>query len=173
MFQNMGGMGNASDQSSQHKLDALKNTMINEGISIIWLVKVNVNWSKIPIKDNIFNRTDGWFKTRMIITGYNRVTISGRPFQSGGTAIMTVDKVSWRAIATGQEFRNLGCWSWVLLREKNNTRAIITTAYFHTASAKAGVAYIQQLEDLAIMRIQNYPRTPFWVDLHNPYWGLE
>ena len=111
MFQNMGGMGNASDQSSQHKLDALKNTMINEGISIIWLVKVNVNWSKIPIKDNIFNRTDGWFKTRMIITGYNRVTISGRPFQSGGTAIMTVDKVSWRAIATGQEFRNLGCWS--------------------------------------------------------------
>ena len=32
MFQNMGGMGNALDQPSQHKIDTLKKTMINEGI---------------------------------------------------------------------------------------------------------------------------------------------
>ena len=32
IFQNMRGMGNASDQSSQHKIDTLKKNMINEGI---------------------------------------------------------------------------------------------------------------------------------------------
>ena len=48
MFQNMGGIGNSSDQPSQHKLDTFKNTKINEGISIMGLAKVNNNWNKIP-----------------------------------------------------------------------------------------------------------------------------
>ena len=71
----------------------LKNNIINEGISIIGLAEVNINWGKIPIRENIYNRTDGWFKTRSISTGYNKVTISGGPFQSRGTDIMMLDKV--------------------------------------------------------------------------------
>ena len=67
--------------------------MINEGISIIGLAEVNSNRSKIAIRENIYNRTNGWFKTRRISTGYNKVTISGGTFQSGGTAIMAVDEV--------------------------------------------------------------------------------
>ena len=60
MFQNMVGMGNTSDKSSQHKLYTLKNNMINEGIAIIGLAEVISNWSKIPIKENMYNRrTDG------------------------------------------------------------------------------------------------------------------
>ena len=67
--------------------------MINERIAIIGLVEVNSNFSKIPVKDNIYNNTDGWFETRSISTGYNRVTISDVPFQSGGIYIMAVDEV--------------------------------------------------------------------------------
>ena len=65
-------MGNASDQSSQHKLDTLKNTMINEGIVIIEISEVNSNWSKIPIREKLYNRTDIWFKTRRISTRYKK-----------------------------------------------------------------------------------------------------
>ena len=53
MFQNMGRMGNKLDQPIQHKLYTLKNEMSNEGISIIGISKVNSNWSKAPIKENI------------------------------------------------------------------------------------------------------------------------
>ena len=67
--------------------------MINEGISIIGLTEVNINWSKIPIKENIYNRMDGYLKTRRISTGYNRVTTSDGPFKSGVTAIIAVDEV--------------------------------------------------------------------------------
>ena len=49
MFQNMRVMGNASDQSSQHKLDILKNNIIIVGIKIIGISEVNINWSKITI----------------------------------------------------------------------------------------------------------------------------
>ena len=35
--------------------------MINGEIVIIGIAEVNINWSKIPIKENIYNRTDGWF----------------------------------------------------------------------------------------------------------------
>ena len=76
--------------------------MINEGIAIIGLAEVNSNWINIPIKGNIYNRTDGWFKTRMISIGYNQVTIIYGSFQSGITAIMAVDGLSCRVIAIGQ-----------------------------------------------------------------------
>ena len=91
MFQNMGVMGNASDKSSQHKLDTLKKTMKNEGMSIIGPSEVNIASSKIPIKENIYNRTYGWFKTSSIITVYNQFAISGGTFQNRGTAIMAID----------------------------------------------------------------------------------
>ena len=58
MFQNMGGMGNASDKSSHQNIDTLRKTMINEGIAIIGIVEVNSNWSKITIIESIYNRTD-------------------------------------------------------------------------------------------------------------------
>ena len=138
-------MGKASDQPSQHKLDTLKNTIINEGIEIIGLAKVNSNWSKIPIKDNIYNRIDRWFKTRRTRTGYKRVTIYNRTFESGGTYIMAVYEVSCRVIATGQEFRNLRRWSCILLQGNNNIRTIMITAYFPTVSDSEIGAYSQQL----------------------------
>ena len=64
MFQNIGGMVNTSDQPNQHKLDTLKNTMINEGLAILRISEVNNNWSKITTKDNIYNREDGWLKKK-------------------------------------------------------------------------------------------------------------
>ena len=140
--------------------------MVNEVIAIIGLAEVNSNWSKFSKRENIYNRIYGWFKTRRISTGYNKVTISGGPFQRRGTVIMAVDKVSCRSIGTGQEFSNLGFWSWMLLRGVNNIITIIFTAYCPTASASAGVEYIQQLEVLVIMKIQNNPRTQFWIYLN-------
>ena len=89
--------------------------MINEVIAVMVLAEVKSNWKKFPIRENIYNRMDGWFKTRRFSTGYNRVTNSDGPFQSGGTATMSVYEVSCRAIAVGQEFRNLGRWSWILV----------------------------------------------------------
>ena len=61
MLQNMGMMGNASNHPRQHKLDTIKKTMINEGIAIIGLTEVEINWSKITITENIYNRNNRWF----------------------------------------------------------------------------------------------------------------
>ena len=71
MLHNMGGMGNAPDQPIQHKLYTLRKIIINEGISVIGIAEVNSNWSRITIKENIYNMTYGWFRTRRISTGYN------------------------------------------------------------------------------------------------------
>ena len=102
MLQNMVGVRNKSDQFIQYKLDTFKNTMINGGISMIGLEKLNSNWNKNLIKDNIYNKMDKEVKTRRIIIGYNQITISGKQFQIGITSIMAVEKVSCRAITTGQ-----------------------------------------------------------------------
>ena len=61
ILQNMRGMGNKSDQPSQHKLDAIKKTMINEEIAIIGITGVNINWIIFRTRENIYNKTDSWF----------------------------------------------------------------------------------------------------------------
>ena len=65
--------------------------MNNEGISHIGLAKVNINWIEIPIKENIYNSTYGWFKTSKVSTGYKQVTNFDGPFQSWVIAIIEVD----------------------------------------------------------------------------------
>ena len=112
--------------------------MINKVIAIIGLAQIDSNWSKIPIKENIYNMTDGWFKIRRISTGYNRFTTSDGTFKSGGTYIILMDEVSCREIAISQELQNLGRWSWKILWGKNNVRTITITVYCPTVSAGAG-----------------------------------
>ena len=58
----MGNKDNALDQPVQQKLDTFKNIMINEGIEILGLSEVNSNCIRILIKENLYNRTDRWFK---------------------------------------------------------------------------------------------------------------
>ena len=74
--------------------------MINERIAIVGLTEVNSNRSSIPTKENIYDRKDGWFKTRKISTGYNRFATSDGLFQSRGTYMMAMDDISCRTIAT-------------------------------------------------------------------------
>ena len=42
----------------------------------------------------------------------------------------------------------------------------IITSYFTKNSTSTGGAYTQQLEALTITKIQNYPRTQFWIDIN-------
>ena len=79
---------------------------------------------------------------------------------------MAIDEISCREIETGKEFRNLGRWSWMLLRGKNNVRTTIITAYCPTVSAGARGEYIQQLEYLTIMKVQNDQRPQFLIYLN-------
>ena len=79
---------------------------------------------------------------------------------------MAVDELSRRLIATCQEFRNLGRWSWMLPQGNNSIRTIIITTYWPVVSASVRGAYSQQLEALAIMKIQNDPSNQFWIDLN-------
>ena len=79
---------------------------------------------------------------------------------------MVVDEVSCRLIVTGQEFRNLGRWSWLSWQGKNNIRTRNILTYCPIEIASAGGAYSQELEVLAILKVQNNPRPQFWIDLN-------
>ena len=118
------------------------------------------------LKKNIYNKTGIWFKIRRISTGYNWVTTYDGSFKSRGTAIIVISEVLYRAITIGQEFRNLGRLSWIILQIKNNVRTIIITTYCPTVSNIAGGAYLHQWEALIAMEIQNDPRTQSWIDLN-------
>ena len=52
------------------------------------------------------------------------------------------------------------------MQVNNSVRTRIITVYCPTVSASSGGAYSQQLEALAIMKIQNDPSNQFWIDLN-------
>ena len=79
---------------------------------------------------------------------------------------MAVDEVSCRELVIGQEFRNLGRCSRILMRAKNNFRIILVTAYSPTIRNSTGGTYSQQVQSLTIMKIKNELRNPFWIDLN-------
>ena len=54
----------------------------------------------------------------------------------------------------------------MLLRVKNNVLTRIINAQFPTVSTSSRGSYIQQLEFLTIIKIQNDPRTQLWIDLN-------
>ena len=52
------------------------------------------------------------------------------------------------------------------MQVNDSVRTRIITVYCPTVSASSGGAYSQQLEALAIMKIQNDPSNQFWIDLN-------
>ena len=105
------------------------------------------------------------FKKGGLVHDINGPLLPTYHFKVKGKAIMEMDELSCRAIEIFQEFWNLSCWSWMLLRRNNNARTRIVTAYYPTVSASTRGAYIEQLESLKIMKIQNDPRNQSWIEL--------
>ena len=55
LFQNTGGLINASTESSGHKLNTLKKILHNGEVSILGLAEVNSDYKKLPLKDNLYH----------------------------------------------------------------------------------------------------------------------
>ena len=88
----MGVLVIASTDTIIYKIDTLKTILHHGKVSIIFLSKVNSNWSQVPLKENLFCRMGVWYKTRIINTSYKKRLAGDDPFQIAGTARITIKK---------------------------------------------------------------------------------
>ena len=68
----MGCLGNELKEPIIHKLDNLNKILHNGEVSILGLAEVNIDWRKVPLKENLYNQTDGYYKTCRISIAHNK-----------------------------------------------------------------------------------------------------
>ena len=82
--------------------------MHNGEVSILVLAEVNSNKRKLPLEENLYHQTDGWYKTVRINTAQKKQTTGNGPFQSGGTATMYMNEIACRVLDSRNDPREFG-----------------------------------------------------------------
>ena len=62
LFQNCGRLGDVKKEKNSPKLELLKALILNHEVGAIGLAQVNTEWRKVPTAQNLWTRTDGWFR---------------------------------------------------------------------------------------------------------------
>ena len=116
---------------------------------ILGLAETNVNWSRVPAKDTLWESTRTWFEHRIISVGYNiRDKVGKHKQQQGGTATLLKDKIAHRHRDNGFDETGLGRWAWVRIAGKQGCVTRFVNVYCPLKTGKGNTIYTQQLREL-------------------------
>jgi Endonuclease/Exonuclease/phosphatase family./Reverse transcriptase (RNA-dependent DNA polymerase). len=167
LFNNPQGLGpiRNRDQCQSFKINKLKDTLLKHNIDIMGLSEVNKDWRMIPQKQTLWQLTEGWFEYRRMITSLNSMVPPTSQTQYGGTAMMVNNKVAYSIMEMKADARNLGRWSSILLKGKNQKLCRIICAYCPCISTGPSSTYTLQVVGLSRQNTYTCPRIQFWTDL--------
>jgi len=167
MFQNPQGIGRISSnpgcQSS--KINTLKDVLLRHEVDFVGLAEVNKDWRKVPQQESLWALTDGWFEHRRLVTSINLQIKPTRVTQTGGTALLAINKIAYSIRSVAEDPRKLGRWTSMLLNGKNQHASRIVCAYCPCISNGPTSAYALQTVALSQLGILTCPRAQFWEDL--------
>ena len=178
---NVNSIGFISDQRSLEslKMEKLKRLIIKESVDYAALTETNKNWSAVPQEHSIWNGTQGWRQHRRAQVSWNKTIRSTEERLIGGTASLAFDDLVFRISQQSNDIRNLGRWSIVTIKGKNNLTTSVITCYCPVKNASSpGSVYSQHLTYLAQHREEipahiQCPRQLFGYDLANTITNLQ
>jgi Exonuclease III len=167
LFQNPQGLGRIGQvgQEQSLKLSKLKDFLIKHKFDVVGLSEVNKDWRLVPHKETLWATTEGWFEYRRLSTCINQKVRPQSQIQYGGTALMAINKCAYSIIKIEPDHRQLGRWTSILFRGKNQHLCRIICAYCPCKSTGPTSTYALQVVGLAQDTIVDCPRKQFWTDL--------
>ena len=164
MFQNINGFGCSKEDETKTK--GFYDLMKSSEVDIYAMAETNVDWRRVSKKYTIWDQTKEWFETVSTSASYNQHDRYKKPYQPGGTAVVTQGDMALRVMNNEQDINKMGRWSSVLYRGKDNIRLRVVSVYFATKPQEFGdrKAYIQQQNALLKLKIPGDPITNFWND---------
>ena len=143
------------------KNEDIRQYMELENVDVMGLAEVNVHWDKVEPRDNIWERTEGWFEHIRLGVAYNKCDVNASRTQPGGTITMVRGAVALNTQEVGADGSGLGRWSWVKIKGKQDSVTRIVTVYSPSGSGDGpSTVYSQQLSHL-----REDPIKAFWRDL--------
>jgi len=106
---------------------------------------------------------------------HNKRDTYGDDFQPGGTAILTINKLSHKTTTPGDDTSGLGRWCWTRLRGRGNHFLRIVSLYRPGKAEGHLTTYQQQVRWFLRNKITNCPRDQILLDLITQIelWQLE
>jgi len=125
VLQNVDGIPN--NTKGEIKLDCLYTFMVEHEIDIPALTELNMAWDCLEYKDCLPAKTCRWWEASQWSMAHNKQDTHGDDFQPGGTAIVTMKKLSHKMTKPSDNTSGLGRWCWMRLWGKR----IISSTLFH------------------------------------------
>ena len=125
-FQNVQGFG--FDKRAR-KFKSIYQFVKKYAVDMIGMAEANTFWPKVKTHLSLYERTKEWFEARHLKTSYNQKDIDAPRFQPGGVATMTVDKLAYKVVESGEDSKKLGRWTWIRLRGRNDKHLRVATVY--------------------------------------------
>ena len=161
--QNINGIGQIAGSMKERNL---KEFILERDIDIMGVQELNVCWSKVQEKNRIWDRFRYWREVAQLSVAYNSQDVNKIRHQPGGTAVLSINKMANRVIATGADESKLGRWAWTRYQGSFDRTFIIFSVY-RPVEGNGGFnsAYVQQLRYSMKHRNGRCPREILLQDL--------
>jgi len=116
---------------------------VENNIDIMILTQLNMTWDCLHYNEWLQAKTRGWWEANQWSISQNKQDAHGDKFQSGGTAVLVVNKMSHKTTKPGDDPTGLGRWSWVRLRGKENHFLRVVLVY-HPCKSDGHLTTYQQ-----------------------------
>jgi len=163
VLQNVDGIPN--NTKGDVKLDSLLNFTREAEIDILALTELNVAWDKIDYKLCLPTKTQGWWEANQWSFTHNKQDTYGNAFQLGGTALLTLNKLSHKTTKPGDDTTGLGRWCWTRLRGKENHFLRLVSVYRPCKADGHLTTYQQQIRWFSKQGKDVCPHNQILVDL--------
>ena len=126
VFANINGLPRTVNQPKER---ALQKLITDYNIDVMGCSEVNLNWSKLPPREQWAERSSGWWENSITSMAWNREDEATSSSQPGGCLQMVKDKAATSWTESGNDETGLGRWTWTRHKGKNNITVKIYTAY--------------------------------------------
>ena len=100
--QNINGIGQIAGSMKERNL---KEFILEREIDIMGMQELYVCWAKVQEKNRIWDRFRHWREVAQLSVAYNIQEVNKIRHQPGGTAVLSINKMANRVIATGANER--------------------------------------------------------------------
>jgi len=164
-LQNFGGW----PQWNKHQKNKTIRQYLNENnINIFVRTENNVAWHKILPVQCLPEQMHRWCETSHLSIAHNKNDCYAKPYQLGGVAILSCNRVAHRIAGMGQDPTRLGRFCWTTYRGKQDLTVQILAGYRPCKLENGHMSVLQQHwwhQDESTPNNTEHPCSAFWTDL--------
>jgi exonuclease III len=143
----------------------LKTFTSNKMVDILAIQELNVCWTKVAHRNKIWDRFRGWKESSHLSVAFNTEDTDAKVSQTGGTALISINKISHIWDSSGVDKSKLGRWAWTRYQGTEGRNLRVVSVYRPVINDGYNSVYMQQLRYSVKHRQGICPREMFITDL--------